>query len=129
MKYLILFLLSISVTQASVYKCKDNGKTIYQSTPCSIGDKEHDLGTDISIAKQKAAKAKLNRDMAVYYERKKAERVERNKERIIRAEENKASASYANAKANRAQVYQQSRAAKALEKINDIKQTQVIRRY
>ena len=116
----ILFALSISVAQAETYRCKNNGKTSFQDTPCETAGAKFDLGSDISIEKQNAAQSQLNREMNAHNQKKQARYEAWQKERAIRAQEDKADAGYANARANRAQAYQQRRTANALQERNAI---------
>ena len=116
----LLLLLAFSNAQADAYMCKDNGKTTFKDTPCETSGEKFDYGDDISIAQQRAAIAKNERKKQSYAARKQAEYEARQRERIIRIEENKVSASYANARAGRAQAFQQRRTANAIHNRNFI---------
>jgi len=117
---LVLLALSISVAQAKTYRCKNNSKTSFQDTPCVTAGAEFDLGEDISVEKQKAAQSKLNREMNAFNQKKQVRHEAWQKERAIRAQEDKADAGYANARAGRAQAYQQKRTADAIRGRNAI---------
>ena len=115
----LIFVLSISPAYAKIFKCEENGLVSYQQTPCKGTGGEFIPGKDISLEQQQAAVTKLNADLAALAEKKQLEKEANDKERIIRAEEDKADATYQNARANKAQALQAARQAKALEKRND----------
>jgi len=86
---LVVSVLFSSVVFSDVYKCAENGGTKYQSTPCDKGE-IIDLGGDITIQQQQKAKAKLEVELNNRSERRRLHQENRDKERLIRAEESKA---------------------------------------
>ena len=122
---LILLTITFSTAHAETFRCKDNGKTSFQDTPCSTGGSTFDYGEDISLEKQQAAQSQLKRDMNAFNAKKQRQYEANQKERAIRAEEDKADAGFSNARANRAQAYQQRRTANAIRTRNDIEATRV----
>jgi len=117
---IIMLMLFSAPVLSDVYKCKVANKKVYQQTPCRESGAKVDLGTDISIEKQRASAAELKQDMRAYNHKKQVKKEQWDKERLIRAEEDKADAAHRNANANRAQVYQQARQVNALRVRNDI---------
>lgn len=105
----LILLLAISPVYATIYECEENGIKSYQQFPCKQGGKEFTPPKDISPEEQKAAVKKLDKDIAVMAEQKKIKKEADDKERLIRAQEEKADAAYQNARANEAQVLQNER--------------------
>ncbi len=114
--------LAISPAHAKIFKCEIDGKTSFQQTPCqaATSSSEFVLKKDISINRQQQAMQKLEDDLVEITERKKLAQETADKERLIKAEENKARATYQNAQANREQAYQTARQARAIEKRNNL---------
>lgn len=118
MKFIFVFftILLCSSASADMYKCDIDGKTSYQDEPCEkrggTGHKFNKL-YEISKEQQKQAKAKLDLEEALIAEQEQLEKEAYDKERLIRAEEDKAIA---------AQEYaeQARRQTEALEERNDI---------
>ena len=105
----LILLLAITPVRATIYECEENGIKSYQQFPCKQGGKEFTPPKDISPEEQKAAVKKLDKDIAVMAEQKKIKKEADDKERLIRAQEEKADAAYQNARANEAQVLQNER--------------------
>lgn len=100
----LIFILSISPAYAEIYKCMQNGHISYQQTQCSEKGAKFILQQDISIEQQEAAANRLATDLKAIAEKKKIQQEERNKERLLRAQEDNVNANYANARANREQA-------------------------
>ncbi len=107
----LIFILSISPVYAEIYKCIENGNTIYQQTQCKQSGAEFILEPDISIEQQEAAVKQLDSDLEAITEQKKLQKEAGNQNRLLRAEED-------NARANRAQAEETARQADAIEKSN-----------
>ena len=105
----LILLLAITPVRATIYECEENGIKSYQQFPCKQGGKEFTPPKDISPEEQKAAVKKLDKEIAVMAEQKKIKKEADDKERLIRAQEEKADAAYQNARANEAQVLQNER--------------------
>jgi len=118
----LLLLLLPTYAHAKVYKCEINGKTTYQQKQCADTDsaKEVKLRKGISIDQQIHAVNKLNQRLVQETQRLRLKKQRLDKERMIRAAENQANATYQNALSNRLQAEQQRRQAKALERKNEI---------
>lgn len=110
----IILVLAISPVYAEIYKCEENGSISYQQFPCKHTGGEFKPLKDISEAEQKSAVEKLNKEIAIQAEQKQLEKEADDKERMIRAEEEKADAAYQNARANKAQVLQNARQAEQI---------------
>ena len=95
---LILLIATATPTYAGVYKCTVDGQTAYQSSPCADSGESFKIKKEISVNQQKAAQARLDKEMADNTERHRQARIANDRERVIRAEENKAHASYLNAR-------------------------------
>jgi hypothetical protein len=95
---LILLVFFVTPVNAKLYKCAVNGKTAYQSSPCKEGGHEFGLRNDISTEQQEAASAKLKAELEVEAEKNRQAKIAYDNERLIRAEENKAKASYKSAR-------------------------------
>jgi len=121
----VLLALSISVAQAQSYRCQNNGKTTFQDTPCQTGGSKFDYGEDISVEKQKAAQSQLKQEMHSFNKKKQEKHEAWQKERVIRAQEDAADAGYDNARAGRAQAYQQKRTADAIRNKNSTKASKI----
>jgi len=121
----ILLALFISIAQAQTYHCKYKGKTTFQDTPCETGGTKFDYGKDISVEKQKAAQSQLKQEMNSFNKKKQVKHEAWQKERVIRAQEDAADAGYENARAGRAQAYQQKRTAEAIKSRNAIGSSRV----
>lgn len=108
MKIILTFILVLAnaPAYAEIFKCEENGLTSYQQLPCKHSGKEFIPAKDISTEEQKAAVEKLNKEIAVQAEQKLQKQEADDKERVIRAQEEQANASYRNANASRAQVIQ-----------------------
>jgi hypothetical protein len=118
MKYIftIMTILFCSYTHAGIYKCNINGKISYQQEPCEVsGGVGYELKKqkDITSQQQLDAKAKMDAELTEYLEAKQLKKEAYDKERIIRAEEDKAYAAYQSAQ-------QAKRQANALEERNAI---------
>ncbi len=91
----LLTMLFCTSTSAEIYKCTKNNRISYQQTPCkksgSTG-KLFKMQIDITEQQQIDAKVKMNSELADYNETKQLKKAANDKERIIRAEENKATA-------------------------------------
>ena len=105
----LILSLAISPVYAEIYKCQENGNTSYQQFPCKKAGEEFKPLKDISEDEQKAAVKQLDKDLAIQAEQKKIKKEADDKERLIRAQEEKADAAYQNAQANKAQVLQNER--------------------
>ena len=105
----LILILATSPVCAKIYECEENGLKSYQQFPCKQGGKEFTPRKDISPEEQKAAVEKLDKDLANIAEQKKIKKEADDKERLIRAQEEKADAAYQNAQANKAQVLQNER--------------------
>jgi hypothetical protein len=105
----LILTLAISPVYAEIYKCEVNGVKSYQQFPCKQGGKEFTPLKDISLEEQKSAVKKLDKELAVQAEQKKIQKEADDKERLIRAQEEKADAAYQNAQANKEQVLQNER--------------------
>lgn len=103
----IIFILAISPAYAEIFKCEENGNTIYQQSPCKQSGEVFVPRTDISLQEQKAALEKLEKEVALQAEKKQQEKQAADKERMLRAQEEQADAAYRNANANRARVLQE----------------------
>ncbi len=114
---LILLLTLPVMAQAGVYKCDGpRGKPVYQARPCEDQGKKGqaiELKPNLSAEKIKAAKAKLKNELRQIATRKEAQRKRDNEERMIRAEENKARATFESA-------WESKRQADAMEDRNRI---------
>lgn len=64
----LLTLLITAPAYAELYKCKVNGKTIYQGTACKGEGGEFKLRRDISPEQQKAAQERLSAELAAKME-------------------------------------------------------------
>ncbi len=121
MKYITLLILVVLSTplNAKLYKCVINGKTAYQAIPCKGNGHEFSLKKDISKEQQKAAVKNLNSDLQAMHERDRQAKIAHDNERLIRAEENKANANYANARqsARQANAIYQRNQLEALKKL------------
>ncbi|MCF7971321.1 MAG: DUF4124 domain-containing protein [Methylococcaceae bacterium] len=121
MKYLIMMAVFVSpVVHAKVYKCQLDGKILYQQKPCVTNSEEIVIDASPSEEEQAAARARLDNYQINKENQARLDQERDDKERLIRAEENKADAAYKNAQANRAQAAQQARQAEALERKNII---------
>lgn len=113
---LIMTLFSIHA-YAGIYKCNVKGKISYQQSPCvasgAIGY-EIKQENDISLQQQAEAKEKMAAELAVYNETKKLKKEAYDKERLIRAEEDKAYAALQRAQQAKRQV-------NALEQRNEMR--------
>ncbi len=107
----LIFILTISPAHAKIYKCIDNGQTSYQQTQCKQPGTKFSLEDDISIEQQQAALKKLNADLEAIAEKKKLQKEEDDKERLLRAQED-------NAKANKAQAEETAQQTDAIENSN-----------
>ncbi|NOQ13854.1 MAG: hypothetical protein GQ583_05140 [Methyloprofundus sp.] len=116
---LLIFIFSISPAYAEIYKCIENGNTSYQQTQCKQTGTEFIPAKDISTKQQEAAVEKLSTDLEANAEKKKIQKEADDKERLLRAQENNADASYENAKAIRAQAEATARQTDALENNNN----------
>jgi len=108
------------ISYAQVFKCDVNGKKIYQQKPCASSGEEMAINAPPSEAEQAAARDRLTNYQADKAEQERLDQELWDKERMIRAEEDKADAAYHNARANRLQAAQQARQARALENSNTI---------
>jgi len=102
----LILILAISPAYAEIFKCEVNGSTTYQQFPCKQSGEEFIPAKDISKQEQKAAVEKLDKDLAIQAEKELLKKEEKDKERLIRAQEEQADAAYRNANANRAKVIQ-----------------------
>ncbi len=109
----------ISTAYAEIYKCGKNGQVNYQDKPCKTGGIEFTPRKDISTQQQQSAAKKLESDLAIRNEQKRAAQEAKDKERILRAQEAKADAAYRQALAAEEQAKQTARQAEALERHND----------
>lgn len=123
---LFVFILFSSPAFSEVYKCDVGNKKVYQQIPCEGKGGQFDLGTDISIEKQQESVAELKQEMQKYNHKKQLKKKLWDKERLIRAEENKASAAHRNANANRAQAHEQARQTDALKARNRIEANKLL---
>lgn len=115
----LIFLLFLTPAYAEIYKCRKNGSTSYQQTQCKQTGTEFALKKDISIEQQEAAEKKLTADLELIAEKKKLQKEADDKERLIRAQEENAKATYENAKASKAQAEETARQTKAIENRNN----------
>ena len=111
MKIITTLILSLAIAPvyAEIYKCEENGITSYQQFPCKNAGEQFTPLKDISEEEGKAAVEKLDKHLAIQAEQKKIKKETDDKERLIRAQEEKADAAYQNAQANKAQVLQNER--------------------
>jgi flagellar biosynthesis GTPase FlhF len=116
---ILIFFLLISPAYAEMYKCTKNGHISYQDKPCKTNGIEFTPSKDISPEQQQSAEKKLKSDLAIHNEQKRAAKEAEDKERMLRAQENKANAAYRSALAAEEQAKQTARQVEALEKIND----------
>jgi len=117
MKVILVFFIvfSISPVYAKMYKCIDEGQVSYQDTECIHEGSEFKKKKDISVAQQETAAAKLNSDLAISAESRRVAKENQDKERLIRAKEDNAYATYQRAR-------QVERQADALEERNSLEQ-------
>ncbi len=114
--FTIIMILFCFNVHAAIYKCSSHGKISYQQRPCELsGSVELDINKqkDITFQQQLDAKAKMDSELADYNKEKQLKKQAYDKERVIRAEEDKAHAAYLNAQ-------QAKRQADALEARNAI---------
>ncbi|OQK17512.1 hypothetical protein AU255_06465 [Methyloprofundus sedimenti] len=114
----LILILAISPVYAEIYKCEENGIISYQQFPCKEGGTEFIPPKDISPEQQKAAIEKLDREIAIQAEQKQQQQEADDKERLIRAQEEKADAAAQNARANTAQVLQNARQTEQIRNQN-----------
>ena len=88
---LLVATLAISPAHAKIFKCETNGKTSFQQTPCKAQEnsREFVLKKDISIERQQQAAQKLEDELAEIADKKKLAKEITDKERVIKANENK----------------------------------------
>jgi len=115
----LIFFLLISPAYAEMYKCSENGQISYQDKLCKTSGIEFTPSKDISVEQQQSAAEKLKSDLAIHNEQKRVAKEAQDKERMLRAQEDKADAAYRNARAAEEQAKQTARQADALEKSND----------
>ncbi len=116
---ILIFFLLISPAYAEMYKCTENGQISYQDKPCKTSGTEFTPSKDISAEQQQSAANKLESDLSIRNEQKRVAKEAADKERMLRVQENKASAAYRSAHAAEEQARQTARQAEALEKQND----------
>lgn len=96
---LIISLFSAPVA-AKTYKCTNNGQVSYQETQCNSSGGELTLPKDISHTQQQQAEKTLKSDLVIREQEKKVANEKLEKERMIRAAEDKAIATQQSAEAN-----------------------------
>jgi hypothetical protein len=118
---LLITALFISPVHAKIFKCEINGKISFQQTPCQpeASRREFTLKKDISIERQQQAAQKLEDELAEIADKKKQAKEIEDKERLIRANENNAWATYQNALANKEQAIQAKKQTEALKEHNN----------
>ncbi len=94
----LIFILALSPVNAKIYKCIENGNTSYQQIQCKQTGKAFALEQEISIEQQEIAVKKLSDDLEAIAEKKKLQKEEDDKERLIRAQEDTAKATQDQAK-------------------------------
>ncbi len=108
----LLFLLLVNVAHGKAYKCKVNGKTVYQQRPCKTGV-EFRFKKEVTPAQRSAALERLKNEIEQREKRRQEAQEELDKRRLLNAEVIKARAAQESA-------VQQKRQAEALEKRNQI---------
>lgn len=116
----LIIVLITSPVLAKTYKCDVNGKTTYQAKPCPSGGGEIKLNsTYVHEEDRLAADRRISNYLYVKAEEKRIKAEIRERERLIRVEEDKAYAIEENMRANKEQVEQTKKLIKAVKRIDN----------